>query len=1302
MLKYPLYDFIATVPSCVETTTLAIVLEIFEQEQCDRLMVLNQQQCPIGLLYSARLGSQLLAAAVKDDQYFNYLDLQQPVATLGLALIQPIQTLPASDGVEQFGAFLGDQQTQTNTNLDWALIDKDGKFLGFVDSRRLLQFVARQKLEISSQNNSAPAFRKAPHRSSTGTTVGKNQADERQDRVCQPMVDKALVQLLERLPWPLMLQTSTGEVVTQNPAWWQQLGALKDPEGVRQQVQAMLSTATNSPPVYYNGSGALANSEEQSKHSQHKPQLGLPHRSKSDWAKNHQQIPEAAGASRCFLDSQLGTCTCVVEVQNGQERVWQFVKIPLHSPDLEILSPHSELPLSTDLWLMLATDVTEQQQLCKELAAKNADLIQLNRLKDEFLACISHELKTPLTAVLGLSRLLVDQQLGELNERQARYAGLIHQSGRHLMSVVNDILDLTRMETGQMELTLCDVKIRAVCDRAISEAKTIHRESSKATHLRKTQASPLRDHQFTISIEPGLEELVADELRLRQMLVHLLSNAFKFTETGGEIGLWVNRWQGWITFTVWDTGIGIPEHQQHLIFQKFQQLENPLTRQHEGTGLGLVLTRALARLHGGDVSFISREGKGSQFTLLLPPSPPHKRAGDMGSQHRVQSSLSGAHPAGDARSEERVRANATLTLPKSPSGLDSPVPYAGRPPSSTAVSLKQEKSQSAKPPLPISGRHSDVLLSGSPPAFPGSPTAPVRPIEATGIRWGQQDLETKGGGGAGFPDDGEPTGRHDATCLHVIQPPGSVPPPLRTGVENPNGQMHASRFPNLISGLPSIEESVVPKQDQEKENSPDLPRSKSCDPESNSAPVSTGHTHHNSLVLVVEAVARYIEDLTEQLTYLGYRVVIARSGCEALEKARRLQPKAIFLNPLLPLLSGWDVLTLLKSDAATRHIPVVVTATRAEKQQAIANRAEGFLSLPVQHQVLTPLLENLCATPEQQQKLDGSETISTKTPLRILRLVDPEWESIHSLSLQNHRIVEVDDLDQAELLARFWHFDVVLLDAEMPVAGTYLQKLSDYPRLAALPLVTCDVATTSAASQIANLSVFPCLLTPFGNDQRIGNRKTDALLSVLQIAAGVCCPPSIFVVDFAMLPDLPEVRHLQVRGYRSENNSSPRSDTAEMNTPSPFLGLKPLTISRGSEWFQALIQYLQTAGLKAVMGRSWAELLQQIRHQSVDLLLICLGESTVQKEVYSALKVLGQLPFNLPPVLVLDRRLNPAEIEPPHISQKQTQDKNNAVESIETVASAIAKEILPRSISMEDLLNQIHQALNVGCFSNNH
>jgi signal transduction histidine kinase/DNA-binding response OmpR family regulator len=1216
MLKYPLYDFAATVPSCVETTTLASVLEIFEQEQCDRLMVLNQQQCPVGVLYSARFVSTLLT--VEGNLNSNCIELQQFVAMQDEELLQPVQTLPASFCVEQFSSFLRSQQTQTNINSDWALIDTDGKFVGLVDGCRLLQFVAVQKLGISSKGDLChSALDEAVHQSSSVEDSNKSRQPEH-----KLQIDKPLLQLLERLPWPLMLQTSTGEVVTQNPAWWQQLGTLKDPDGVRQQVEAILATVPAK--KLQQSTSKTVKLHSRSKGHQHEredvlnpiksysqdhslqensllvlsetpPQNGRTRRSKSASSKNHkeQHSPETpVTSSRCFLDSQPGTCTCVVEVQNGQERIWQFAKIPLDSTELKILTPESETVASqighrttTDsllngqlpqireafhqssteknLWLMLATDVTEQQQLCKELAAKNADLIQLNRLKDEFLACISHELKTPLTAVLGLSRLLVDQQLGKLNERQARYAGLIHQSGRHLMSVVNDILDLTRMETGQMELTLSEVKIPAVCDRAISEARTIHRESSKATHANQTQTSP-QEHQLTISIEPGLDEIVADELRLRQMLVHLLSNAFKFTETGGKIGLWVNRWEGWITFTIWDTGIGIPEHQQHLIFQKFQQLENPLTRQHEGTGLGLVLTRALARLHGGDVSFLSREGKGSQFTLLLPPSPPHKRAGEIG------------------------------------------------------VWGKQDNEQNRG--CFVGVPHNNLLNRGA-----------VRPQ-----KW-----------------------QSDATCFKM---------------KHSSGESHSTYPGNFNLGL-SCDESVYKQQDQD---------------------VSVLQTHGNSLVLVVEAVARYIEDLTEQLTGLGYRVVIARSGCEALEKARRLQPKAIFLNPLIPLLSGWDVLTLLKSDTATRHIPVIVTATRAEKKQANANRADGFLSLPIQHQILAPLLENLCTTPEiQQQKSDGSQTISTKTPLRILRLVNSEWEyPCEHLSLHNQRVVEVDDLEQAELLARVWHFDVVLLDAQIADAKTYLQKLSQCPRLGILPLVTCDVETTQAASHISGLSVFPCLLAPFDNDPKSGNKKIDALLSVLQIAAGICCPPNILVVDFTMLPDLPAVRHQSMGNSSSAKNSLPNGRFIdEVNS----LELKPLTISRGSEWFQALIQYLQTAGLKAVMGRSWAELLQQIRHKSVDLLLICLGESTIPQQVYSALQALTQLPFDLPPILVLDQKLNSPEIEntQPNISQDQTDEKNHLVESEESVVSAIANKILPRSISMEELLNQINQALKM-------
>ncbi len=1071
MLHYPLYDFQATVPSCPQTSSLAVVLEIFEQEQCDRLVVVNQQQCPIGLLYSARLIPKLLTDS--DDKNLN---LHQSLSTWGQGLIEPIQTISASECVEQLSLRLSYSQGEKHQNLDWALIDSDGRYLGLLDSSRLLRSLAKERM-TGLQNS-------GEHRHEYNAGVQK--PNEPKSLGHQP-----LVHLLERLPWPLMLQTGNGEVVARNPAWWQQLGALKDPEGVREQVEAILVPKPSEKPEYTT-QGAIK-VHRNGGENQHESEEEL----------IQQEASPQAVYSRCYLDSQVGTCTCVLEVQNGQEQIWQFAKIPLDSPEFKVMSAEEEIALSNDLWLILATDVTEQQQLCKELAAKNADLIQLNRLKDEFLACISHELKTPLTAVLGLSRLLVDQQMGELNERQARYAGLIHQSGRHLMSVVNDILDLTRMETGQMDLTLTPVKIRAVCDRALSEAKAIHTQTTKATSASPTQNARLSAPQFCLSIELGLDQMVADELRLRQMLVHLLSNAFKFTEISGEMGLRVSRWEGWIAFTVWDTGIGIPEHQQHLIFQKFQQLENPLTRQFEGTGLGLVLTRALARLHGGDVSFLSREGKGSQFTLLLPPSPPKTgfSEADMG-----------------IREEEETR--------------------------------------------------------------------------------------------------------HQQTRQNPV-------------VSSTSTQHH---------------------------------------------PVSS-----QRLVLVVEAVARYIEDLTEQLKSLGYRVMIARSGTEAVEKARRLQPIAIFLNPLLPLLSGWDVLTLLKSDTATRHISVIVTATGAEKEQAFANRADGFLSLPVEHQVLAPVLEKLCATQAVLQLgLTNSAIIPTKTPLRILRLVNPQLESVNPhLSLREHRVIEVDDLDQAELLARVWQFDVILLDVESTTAQIYLQQLIGHPRLAAIPLVTCDVATTLIASKIPELSVFP-YLTPFAKDNSSRTEKTDALLSVLQIASGICCPPNILVVDLTMLRDFPQVRRKQVKGYQTEKNCLISSDA-----------------ERGSEWFQALIQYLQTAGFKAAMSPCWAEVLQQIRHQSVDLLLIYLGESAIHKDVLKALKTLGDSPLKLPPILVLNQRLNhPKTSFQAGVAYKEIdKQKKNILESIETVVGAIATQILPRSISMEDLLNQINQALVVNGYN---
>jgi signal transduction histidine kinase/CheY-like chemotaxis protein len=1072
-LKYPLNKFIANVPSCVETTTVAMALEMFRELQCEVLVVINEQQYPIGFLRSFRFLPQLLGVNQGS------IDLNVLVGDV----LEPIQAVSEKITVEEFEGLISSGQLQLVNHQILALIDSEGKFLGLLDILPLLKTRVQNIAENSKTKQ---------NHETTELTPNSRKIWE----------GNSLIQLLERLPWPLMLQTADGEVVSQNQAWWQQLGELKEPEAIRQELEEILlgvrlaSEALNAsyfPDIETRKFGHQEQINNQSFNSIHTSVMSITESILED--KNSQS---SLGNRRCVLDAELGSCTCVVEIQNGQERIWQFAKIALDTTEFKYLA-FSPAYISTPLWLVLATDVTEQQQLTQELAAKNADLIQLNRLKDEFLACISHELKTPLTAVLGLSRLLVDQQLGKLNERQARYAGLIHQSGRHLMSVVNDILDLTRMETGQMELTLAPVEINALVEKAVNEAKSVHTQTAKGEATEK-------EHEFNLFIEPGLTQIVADELRLRQMLVHLLSNAFKFTESGGEIGLRVSHWEGWIAFTIWDTGIGIPEHQQHLIFQKFQQLENPLTRQFEGTGLGLVLTRALARLHGGDVSFLSRQGKGSQFTLLLPPTPP--------SDFRF------------GVSDFTWENNSAIK---------------NREPLTTSL-------------LNLTNGHT--------------------------------------------PSASSPANR----SLGTISAPGFI-------------------------------------QNQK---------------------LTTQNGQSSRLILIVEAVAKYIEDLAEQLTTLGYRVVIARSGTEAVEKARRLQPQAILLNPLLPLLSGWDVLTLLKSDTLTRHITVIVTATRAEREEAFSKRAEGFLILPIQVAVLTSLLKKLRINPEVKQK-NETEINCRYRPLKILRLIDPEisFTDIYS-NLMQHRVVEVDDLEQAEILARVWQFDVMLLDKEIPSPQNYLHKLSQYPQLLQLPLVTCDVATTQAASKISGLSVFPCL-APVEKNINLQNKQPEALLSVLQIAAGSCCPPNILVVDLAMLGDLPDIA-------KTKNKKSTTSQVNSKNSSD-----NPLGNHRGSEWFQALIQYLQTAGFKAAIGRSLIDMLQQIRHQNVDLLLICLSKETMQKEVSSAFSMLAKSSLNLPPILVINRQSgNP---------------------SIEKIINSVTNKILPRSISMEELLRQIHQAL---------
>ncbi|MEM6402937.1 MAG: hybrid sensor histidine kinase/response regulator, partial [Cyanobacteria bacterium P01_D01_bin.116] len=247
-----------------------------------------------------------------------------------------------------------------------------------------------------------------------------------------------------------------------------------------------------------------------------------------------------------------------------------------------------------------------------------------------------------------------------------------------------------------------------------------------------------------------------------------------------------------------------------------------------------------------------------------------------------------------------------------------------------------------------------------------------------------------------------------------------------------------------------------------------------------------------------------------------------------------------------------------------------------------------------------------------------------------------------------------------------------------PLANIYLKQISESKILASLPLVTRNVETTQAASKISELSVFPCL-TQLGKHNNIDKEKAPTLLSVLQIAAGVCCPPNILVVDLTIIPDLPGAIIDCETKETKKNHRKAINLPCSSKLPCPLQDEEVQTNSRPTEWFQALVQYLQTAGFKAAMCNSWEEMLQQLRHESVDLLLICLGESTIELKVKSVIEALEKMALDLPPLLLLDQRLNSNQIE---------------LEKFETSA-AIPIQILPRSISMENLLTIINQALSV-------
>ena len=636
----------------------------------------------------------------------------------------------------------------------------------------------------------------------------------------QPSAISLLLPLIYQLPLPVMVKDMNGKVVGMNSSWRHSLDEI----------------------VPKSGAGNLDNSEIANEANVDIHTL-----------ENFEQlIPENLPSTSQF-------CTT-----DGESFTWQVINVALQG-NLQGLE------------MAIAYDITAQKNLAQELSG-------LSRLKDEFLACINHELKTPLTSVIGIASLLSNNTFGELNDRQSRYVKMIHQSGRQLVSIIDNIFDLAKAEAGQLELYSETISVKDVCLKSIQQIrKLIQQDSAISRNYNFEEGGEL---EITLDIDPTIQTVSADEARLQQMLVNLLSNAFKFSvlpsglvtdlpNSFPKIGITARWWEGWLALTVWDQGIGIPEDKQCLVFQKFQQMENVLTRRFEGTGASLLLTRHLARLHGGDITFVSQVDVGSQFTILLPPET---------------------------------------------SNSDSP----------------------------------------------------------------------------------------------------------------------------------------------------------STNNDGNS----------NRLVLIVETSSEAVDWLRNSLADVEYQVVVARSGPEALEKARRLQPCLILLSPDLPMLSGWDVLALLKGDPLTQHTRMVMMK-HADEPRIQAHQADGILLKPVKPTELNVFLPHYANLPKS---------------LKFLYLDQNLDDAIINLIQElGHCLLEADDLSQCDVLSKIWQPDLFLLDGDNKLLLLHLETISQLEMLSNLSIL---IITRSSIAEIdwlkkrfAGLNLHECV----GLDlEHLNSNRAEILLSLNQ------------------------------------------------------------------------------------------------------------------------------------------------------------------------------------------------------------
>ncbi|MEU6776794.1 HAMP domain-containing protein [Streptomyces sp. NPDC046759] len=561
------------------------------------------------------------------------------------------------------------------------------------------------------------------------------------------------------------------------------------------------------------------------------------------------------------------------------------------------------------------------EQARQELEARAQQLSLASKYKSEFLANMSHELRTPLNSLLILAQLLAQNPSRNLTPKQVEYAGIIHSAGSDLLQLINDILDLSKVEAGKMDVTPERVALRQLIDYV------------EATFRPMTSQKSL---EFTVSTAAGAPaDLLTDDSRLRQILRNLLSNAVKFTEQGGvelrvepaaddEVPQEVVRGGAVVAFRVTDTGIGIPEQQLETIFGAFQQADGTTSRKYGGTGLGLSITREIARLLGGAVTVDSTPGKGSTFTLFLPVARPefgdHPRGGRgiaKAAHEQRPDGTAGHEPDAPAPrvTAQRQRPRRLLVVEERPRGLLTLV----------AESVVGDLEHSHGNGIPV-----DVITAVGAQEAAGALAA--EPCHCVVVDLGGPDgesvrfLEAVRGDSA---LSGVPVLVHSSHREHPEPEPGG--------------------FLEYLASLDELRERIALHLSAE-EPGEVLTLVRSEESQHTPADLADEHTRGRT-VLVVDDDARNLFALSGILELHGFRVLHAENGRKGIETlVSHPDVEVVLMDVMMPEMDGYAATAEIRSMPQYADLPVIAVTAKAmhgDREKSLASGASDYVTKPV-------------------------------------------------------------------------------------------------------------------------------------------------------------------------------------------------------------------------------------------------------------------------------------------------------------------------------------------------------------------